>query len=305
MKKKSESSFVFNIDGVQYINEIRKEDTGALKIVKPADRATCKFCDSTNVVKYGHSKGVQCLWCKDCHRKFADNKAPPGMKIPGEQINYVLSMYLEGMGLKAIRRYLQHTYNSYPSDSTVYGWIDLFVKKIITAARKNIPRVGDKWIVISTQLKIGNENVWFWDILDIRTRYFLATHVSKKLTTRDARFTLDHAIKAAAKLPAAVLADQSIVDLFQSLEISFNGDPKCISARKVLNAADRQLLENYRSTLNARTLVLKGFKNLKNARKIIRGWPVHYNYLRPYEITANNTPAYLAGINSQLKIKLP
>jgi hypothetical protein len=116
---------------------------------------------------------------------------------------------------------------------------------------------------------------------------------------------LDHAIKAAAKLPGPVLTDQAMGDLLQNLEMSFNSQTKCITTRKALHTAELQLLENFRAMLHARTLVLKGFKNLKNARKIISSWPVHYNYLRPYEITANNTPAFLAGITSQLKIKLP
>ena len=39
----------------------------------------CKYCDSNNVIRYGHFKDSQGWWCKVCHRKFADDDALPGM----------------------------------------------------------------------------------------------------------------------------------------------------------------------------------------------------------------------------------
>jgi transposase-like protein len=46
----------------------------------------CKYCGSTNIVRYGQSGGTQYWWCKDCKRKFADNEALPEMKTPIMQI---------------------------------------------------------------------------------------------------------------------------------------------------------------------------------------------------------------------------
>ena len=50
----------------------------------------CKFCGSTNVVRFGTRDGVQRFWCKDCERKFVDNKALPGFRIPTEWIGLKL-----------------------------------------------------------------------------------------------------------------------------------------------------------------------------------------------------------------------
>lgn len=297
MKIKSKSGFIF------YLTGIPKEDAALINTMQKGEIPACKLCGSTNVVKYGRSKGIQRLWCKDCHHKFVDNKAAPGMKIPKEQIAYALSMYYEGMGFKAICRYLQQTYNSYPSDSTVYEWIELFTKKAIAAARRNTPQVGDVWIAIATPVKIGDDNIWFWDILDVNTRFILASHVSPKLTTRDAGVTMTQAIKTAGKQPRVVLTDRLAVYI-EGLELNHGSQSKQIMVRRMLNDSDTLLLENYRSTLKARAVIMKGFKNLKSARNVIQGWPVHYNYLRPHEITTNTTPACRAGITSPLKIKL-
>jgi len=45
----------------------------------------CKYCGSPNVVKFGTFNGIQRYWCKDCKRKFADNKALLKMKTPEEK----------------------------------------------------------------------------------------------------------------------------------------------------------------------------------------------------------------------------
>ncbi len=126
-----------------YLTGVASEDNAILNALSYSEIAKCKRCGSNNVVKFGRLKGVQRWLCKDCRYKFADNKAFPGMKIPAEQIAWAVCMYYEGIAFKEICRYLQQTYNSYPSDSTVYGWIDRFTKKTLEAASKVKPKVGD------------------------------------------------------------------------------------------------------------------------------------------------------------------
>ena len=80
---------------------------------------TCKFCGSHKVIKYGHYRHMQRLFCKDCKRKFADNDALPDMKTPIDQVGAAISMYYEGQSLNSSCRLLAQIYHSYPSDSTV------------------------------------------------------------------------------------------------------------------------------------------------------------------------------------------
>ena len=43
--------------------------------VKERVETRCKYCGGYNIVKFGHFKGIQRWWCKDCKRKFVDNDA--------------------------------------------------------------------------------------------------------------------------------------------------------------------------------------------------------------------------------------
>lgn len=68
------------------------------------ETVTCKFCGGGAIVKYGSYKGVQRYWCKVCQRKFANNKALPGRRIPPEQVGVAISMFYEGLSYADIGR---------------------------------------------------------------------------------------------------------------------------------------------------------------------------------------------------------
>ncbi len=99
------------------------------------------------------------------------------MKTPPQQIASALNMYYEGMSLNAIRRHLDQQYGNYPSNSTIYEWIDHYTDEAVKKARQYKPEVGDVWVADETVLKIGGKNYWFWDLflffLDIATLLYL------------------------------------------------------------------------------------------------------------------------------------
>jgi len=159
----------------------------------------CKFCGSRRIVRYGHYQHVQRWWCKDCKRKFVHNDALPRMKTPIIQVASSLSMFYEGMSLHGIRRNLEQTYRNYPSNSTIYEWVVRFTKLAVKLAKDYKPNVGDTWVADETVLKIEGQNVWFWDIIDDRTRFLLASHMSLTRTTRDARILVERAARRANK----------------------------------------------------------------------------------------------------------
>ena len=130
----------------------------------------CKHCDSNNLVRYGTVHGMQYWWCKDCKHKFADNDALPDMKTPKEQIAAALSMYYRGMSIDDIRQHLDQQYNNYPSDSTVYEWLNRFSNEAHEKTEDLIPKVGDVWLADETMLDIGGQKVWFWDLIDVKTK---------------------------------------------------------------------------------------------------------------------------------------
>lgn len=255
----------------------------------------CKYCGSRRIVRYGHYQNVQRWWCKDCQRKFVHNDASPGMKTPAIQVASALSMFYEGMSLNAIRRHLDQTYNNCPSDSTVYEWVIRFTKTAIAEAKKCTPNVGDAWVADETVLKIAGKNTWFWDIIDERTRFLLASHLSTSRTTWDARVLMTRAAKKAGKPPKVVITDK-LQAYLDGIELTFGSDTKHIPAKGLTAQTNTNLIERFHGTLKARTKVMRGMKKRETAKLIMDGWLVHYNFFRPHEALRNKTPAEKAGI---------
>ena len=183
--------------------------TGVVRLMRVLYEAfRCKFCGSHELVKYGTFRGIQRWWCKTCKRKFAENDALPGMKTPVDQVAASLQMYYEGMSLEAIGRHLEQMHQNNPAKSSIFEWIERFTKVGIEEANSHKPQVGGVWVADETVLKIEGQKLWFWDIIDAKTRFLLASHISRTRTTNDARRLMMKAAKRAGRVPRAVITDK-------------------------------------------------------------------------------------------------
>jgi len=256
----------------------------------------CKYCGSVHVVRNGHNQRRQRLLCRDCGHTFMDDDAIPGMRTPHQQIASAVNMYYEGMSLNGIRRHLEQMHRNYPSDSTVYDWITKFSEVAIKEAQKHRPHVGDVWVADETVLKIEGKNTWFWDIIDAKTRFLLASHVSGTRTIRDAKRLMQKAHERAGKMPKTVVTDK-LAAYIDGIEQAFGADSTHVQSKPFALSNANNLIERFHGTLKARTKVMRGLKSRESARLLTDGWLVHYNYLRGHEALGGKTPAERAGVN--------
>ena len=258
----------------------------------------CKFCGSRRIVRFGHYRNVQRWWCKDCKRKFVHNDALPKMKTPIIQVASALSMFYEGMSIHGIRRNLEQTYQNYPSSSTIYDWVVRFTKLAIDLAKDYKPNVGDVWVADETVLKIEGDNVWFWDIIDSKTRFLLASHISPTRTTHDARVLLARAAMRAEKPPKEIITDK-LQAYRDGIELNFGADTRHYTAKGL--GGKKNIIERFHGSLKARTKVMRGLKKRESAKLLTDGWLVHYNFFRSHGAFSDKTPAEEAGIKFPFK----
>ncbi|MDD4859782.1 MAG: IS6 family transposase [Dehalococcoidales bacterium] len=215
------------------------------------------------------------------------------MKTAANQVTTALNMFYEGMSIKAIRRNLQQEHGNMPSTATIYEWIQKYTQYATDSVRRYQPKdVGNVWISDETVIEIDGQNVWLWDIIDYKTRYLLATRISRSRTTRDAQILMDKAVKTAGKQPDKVITDK----LPSYLDVRYGKDAEHIQSKPFAVENNTQMIERFHSTLKQRTKVMRGLKNLETAHDFIGGWLVHYNYLRPHTSLCDKTPAQAAGV---------
>lgn len=273
--------------------EYRRVNGYAIKA--PYFDVACKYCGGHNVIKYGTCRGRQRFWCKDCKRKFADNDALPNMKTPVDQVGTAIGMYYEGQSLNSVCRLLTQIYHSYPSDSTVYRWIAKFTKRAVNEARDYKLDAGDVWVADETVLEIDGKNVWFWDIIDAKTRFLLASRLSRSRTIKEAALLMNAAKHRAGKSPKTIITDK-LAAYLDGIEYVFGGAAKHIRSKPFTIENNTNLIERFHGTLKDRTKIMRGLKDMKSARLITEGWLLHYNYLRPHEALKGKTPAEAAGV---------
>lgn len=260
----------------------------------------CKFCGGKNLVKNGTRKQVQRFLCRDCRRTFNNNKALPGMRTPTDQIGCALSAFYEGSSLNAICRQMKQTYNYCPSDSTVYKWVVRFTKAALSEANNYQAEAGTIWIADETVLKIGGKNIWFWDLIDDRTRFLLASHFSKTRTIKDANTLMTQSLDNATNVPKIIITDKLRAYL-DGIELAFGADAKHLQSEGFEAEINTNLIERFHGTLKARTKIMRGMKKIETAKLFMGGWLIHYNFFRPHQSLDGKTPGEVAKVDFPFK----
>jgi transposase-like protein len=260
-----------------------------------AEEFKCKYCGSSNLWLYGTYKGSQRFLCRDCNRKFAGNYALPKMKSPVTHVGDALQSYFSGMSLNEVRYNIEQQHNYRPSDSTIYRWLDRFIKEAEEKVKDVHPKVGYTWVADETVIKINGKNYWLFDCIDSKTRFLLASHLSPYRGIREVHTLMEKAEERADKAPKVVVTDK-LAAYLDGIELTFGADTKHQQGSPFSVESNTNLIERFQGTLKDRTKVIRGLKKPETARTFIEGWLINYNYFRPHISLDSKTPAEKAGI---------
>jgi putative transposase len=260
---------------------------------------SCKYCQSPNVVKYGTVNGVQRYWCKNCKRKFVPDKLPK-MKTPTNHISAALSCYFGGMPLDAIQRHLHQQFNTYYSEMGIYNWAKRFSKEAVNRIKGFRPIVGDTWIADETVLKAGGKKIWFFDVIDEKTRYLLASRLAMSRTIKEAALVMNEARRRAGKSPKRIITDK-LAAYVDGIELVFGADTKHVQSKPFTDVNSTNIIERFQGTLKDRTKIIRGFKNMRTAELLTDAWLVHYNFFKEHESLGNIPPAQKMGLITPFK----
>lgn len=256
---------------------------------------SCKYCQSEHVIKYGKYKNVQYFYCKDCKHKFASTDTIPKMQYSTSKVADVINMYYEGMSLKEIHRNFIQQHNDYISDATALNWVNRFTSFAVKEAKNYKPDVGDIWVADEAVIDIDGKNVWLWDIIDTKTRFLIASHMSYTRTSQDAQMLMNKAYERTGKIPKMIYTDKLRAYL-EGIELTFGGDTKHKQGSPFDTEANTNIIERMHGTIKSRTKVMRGLHTLESAKLFMAGWLVHYNFFRPHMSLKDRTPAQVAGI---------
>ena len=118
-------------------------------------------------------------------------------------------MYYDGLSYKKIAENLADMFDRpEPSKRTIFEWVKEYTDKAIAAMKGRKAETGDEWVADEMVLKVGGRNVWHWNVMDAKTRYILATHLSPRRDADQAIAVMEKAKAAASRLPKRIRTDR-------------------------------------------------------------------------------------------------
>ena len=238
---------------------------------------------------------MQQYFCRTCNRKFAGKDTLENKHTPTPEIGTALGMFYNGLYLSKISQQIQAIYNDDIGPSTIYYWVKEYSCKAIDIFKRCSLNVGDIWVVDETVINICGQNVWFWDIIDEKTRFLLASHLSKERTIADVAVVMRKALDRTGREPKYILSD-SLKAYPKGIQRIFGDRAKHVKSKGFTAEINTNLIERFHGTVKERTKILRGFKSLETAKMILDGFLINYNFFRPHMSLKDTTPAHEAGV---------
>ena len=272
----------------------------------------CPQCNSAKIVKNGLRKVQnikrQRYACKKCDYKFSFHESGfSGMRFSPQIITESLNLFMSGMSYRNISRHIKSTHDKSVSHVAIYEWVNKYMETIKEYVDSLVPELGEVWSLDEMMLNVKDTKPiqkkglydWVWTIIDPKTKFVVATEVSKRREISDAR-------KIIAKGKAISKPSYVITDSLRTYEEAIR---KELDARKTAHIKTKSLsdgfqnrpIERYHNEIREKLKARRGLGNDESAKKFTEAYGTYHNYIRPHSGLENNmTPAEAAGINLNL-----
>ena len=260
----------------------------------------CPDCDSEHIVKTGIRNGYQRYLCRDCLKKFRTTGAAHHSQFHVEMIGATLDMYFSGMSYKQVAENLEKVYDvPEPSKRTIYDWVHDYAGAAAKRMRDYPAHVGEDWVADEMLLKVGGDRLWNWNVMDVDTRYILASHLSRGRTIRDAEQVMKKAARATNVKPKTITTD-GLASYFEGIKRVF---PKAehIVSQGIYEEVNNNISERLQGSFRQRTKTMRGLETRETGQEYLDGWVVDYNLFKDHEAHKGGTPAEAAGVNAPYK----
>ena len=261
----------------------------------------CPVCESDRVKKVGMRSGYQRYQCNACKKKFHLNGNIPGRRFPPEQIGAALGMYYNGMSYKQIAENMEDMFEiPEPSKATVYEWVRDSSARALDAMKGHKARTGDEWVADEMQVKVGGKKAWVWNLMDSKTRYILAVHLSHRRDAHAARALMRKGAMNAWELPKRIKTDR-LRSYISAIEDLFGADVKHVQSDGITALVNNNRSERLQGTIRSRDKTLRGLDSRATGQAYLDGWVLSYNLFREHESLGDKPPAEAAKMNPPFK----
>ena len=276
---------------------------------------SCYSCGSLDVKKNGARKTknrgtIQRYICNSCKKRFTQKDAFFRMRNSPYKITQCMDMYFRGVSLRKIQEHLQAFTPHNSSHQSILNWIRKYCIMIGKFTDELRLKTGTQLTFDEVEFKTKGKQSFFFDIMDMDTRYILASDYFYRRGENELLAVLKQAERKAITKPTDIYTDglraypAVIRKAYYSCRLNYQIQQHITkSSDKKFNWKIERLQENIRE----RTKVIRQFKSMNSAKAIMKGWEIFYNFCRkhqgikcyPYELAIPELKDKL-GINKWL-----
>jgi transposase-like protein len=271
------------------------------------DSVQCAKCGSIRVVKFGHANGKQVFKCQDCGSKFREGFLRKAKYSP-ETITLTLDLYFSGLSLRKIARTVNDHFDMTLTPMTIYRWIQKFVPGISEYVNSLSPQLSDTWhadelfVAMKGGRRVKRSDgadftiAYLWNVMDRKTRFLLASKLSKFRESVGGERAFREAIhNAHGSQPERIFTD-GLNAYKDAVGFAFGGNQPQLIARAGIRKphANNNRIERLNGTLRERVKVQRGWKTMQTP--LAEGQRIHYDFVKPHQALAGQTPAQAAGV---------
>jgi putative transposase len=148
------------------------------------------------------------------------------MKATPQVVTVVLDLYFKGISYRKIVDHLKQFHSVEVTHVAIIKRVKKYVKLMKDYVGSLIPNVSGIWHSDEMTLSVNGELKWLWKLMCNETRFWLASQITEKRETKDARMVLAGPRNIAKVRPLAAVTDglrsyeYAITKEFQTLEIT-------------------------------------------------------------------------------------
>jgi len=213
---------------------------------------------------------------------------------------------MSGMSYRNIARHIETVHQIKISHVSVNNWIKKYTILIKEYVDTLNPELSDVWSLDEMYLNVKNTKKtgkgfhdWLWSIIDPKTRFLIATEVSKKRETKDATKIISSAKRLTINDPNYILTD-SLNSYQKPIRDEFENRVAHIKTKSLKDGFVNRPIERYHNEIRERLKARRGLGNDESAQTFSEFLKINHNFVKPHEGLDGKTPAQAANIDLKL-----
>ena len=294
------------------MSEYQKEQTEVIECPNPQCPAPHKVKRDGFHGNDPQGQAIQRYECNACGKKFSARGHAMRKQFPADVIADALDSYYSGMSYKQVAEGLEDAYDvGEPSKHSVHDWVKGYTRMALdfmagkvgpdgtpqTASGKRVRAdVGPHWVADELFLRVAGQQMYCWNVMDTKSRYVLAVHLSRHRGTNDAIKVMEKALSNAASPPKKITTDGlgSYVDAIKAV---FPKETEHIVSKGIRHEINNNLSERLQGSFRQRTKTQRGLEMLRTGQDYLDGWVLDYNFFKKHESLKGRTPAEYVGVD--------